>query len=329
MATGRPRTTADRAGAGVIKPARRYRYTDDLWLVSCFYNPSSYRTKPTNFDAFIERIERANLNYLIVECAFGGQPFSLRKSERIIQMRASDVMWQKERLLNIAIQRLPARCKTVVWADCDLLFENPDWAIETADKLRHYRVVQPFTQAIRLPKGTDRYTGVGERYWSFAYVAQRNPYLALSGRFDRHGHTGFAWASHRSILREHGLYDVCIAGTADHLMAHSFIGDWSSGCVDRVFGGNAAFFNHYKRWSERVYESVKARISYVDGTVLHLWHGEVKDRHYVDRQKMLAMHQFTPSRHLRLDARGCWAWTKASQPLTGWAKQYFELRKED
>src|SRR5277367_5771091 len=101
--------------------ARQYRYCDDIWIISCFYNPNAYVTKPENFNKFIERIEASGLHYLIVECAFGKQPFSLKKDRRIIRLRTTDIMWQKERLLNIALDHLPEKCKKVVWLDCDVL----------------------------------------------------------------------------------------------------------------------------------------------------------------------------------------------------------------
>jgi len=95
----------------VIKAAQKYSHTDELCVISCFYNPNSYKTKPANYNAFIERMEISNLSYLIVECAFDKQSFALKKSKNIIRLRTSDVMWQKERLLNVAIENIPQSIK--------------------------------------------------------------------------------------------------------------------------------------------------------------------------------------------------------------------------
>ena len=64
--------------------------------------------------------------------AFGDAPFDLPAGPDVIQVRGPDVLWQKERLLNIAVSRLPARARKVAWLDGDLLFADPDWAGETA-----------------------------------------------------------------------------------------------------------------------------------------------------------------------------------------------------
>lgn len=313
----------------LIVPASSYTHCDDLWVISCFYNSNSYQTKPKNYNKFIERIEAANIPYLVVECAFNDQPFTLKKSPSIIQIRTQDIMWQKERLLNIAIDRLPSKCKKVAWIDCDVLFENPDWAKETVRQLKHNKVVQPYTQAIRLPKDTDHYYGKGERYYGFGYVTKQDPHIVTEGRFELHGHTGFAWASHASILKKHRLYDVCIAGTADHLMAHTFVGDWDTACAKRVFNENVNFYLHYKSWSAKMYGSVKAKVGYVDGALLHLWHGDVKNRDYSGREKMLIKHNFSPLDDIKLNDSQCWSWNHQNEDLINWAKKYFVLRQED
>ncbi|RCJ30820.1 hypothetical protein A6769_32605 [Nostoc punctiforme NIES-2108] len=57
---------------------------------------------------FRQRIEVAGLNLIIVECAFNEQAFTLSNSSKntiIIKVKATDVMWQKERLLNIALSQ--------------------------------------------------------------------------------------------------------------------------------------------------------------------------------------------------------------------------------
>lgn len=312
-----------------INPATKYNYTNDLWIISCYYNSNSYKTKPKNFELFMERIEEAKINHLIVECAFKDQQFSLPKSKNILRIKTPDIMWQKERLLNIALENLPVRCKNILWIDCDVLFENPDWAKETVEKLKHYRVVQPFKEAIRLPKGFTHYVGQGEKYYSFGYINSENPYIVSEGRFDLHGHTGFAWASHKSIFAKVGFYDVCIAGSGDHMMAHSFVGDWTTKCIKRVIGNNENFYNHYTEWSKKIYPKIKSKISYVEGALLHLWHGDVENRNYVVRQRTLEEYQFNPYEDIALNNNNCWKWEGKNDKLAKWAEEYFVLRKED
>src|SRR5258706_11375823 len=95
---------------------------EDLWVVACYFNPAGFATKLANYKRFIEGLSRGGVNYRVVECAFGDADFSLGRSENVLEIRARDVMWQKERLLNVAMGRLPASCTKVAWVDCDVLF---------------------------------------------------------------------------------------------------------------------------------------------------------------------------------------------------------------
>jgi hypothetical protein len=307
----------------------RHNALNDLWLISCYYNPNQYLSITNNFNRFIGSVENANLNYLIVECTFGEQDFILPKSRHIIKVRTSDVLWQKERLLNIALANLPDNCKKVVWIDCDVLFENPDWARETSARLDHARVIQPFREAVRLPEHAIENNNEGERYFSFAYIYQQDPLLVSDGNYNLHGHTGFAWATHKKIIQRHGLYDVCLSGNADHLMAHSFVGRWDTACTHRVIGANRSYFDHYTKWSKEIYGTVNAEVDFVDGLLLHLWHGDLKDRNYTHHQKALAHFEFNPSTDIVLNEAGCWQWNHSNAEFKNWAKDFYASRKED
>jgi hypothetical protein len=191
-----------------IVPVRRYRPADDLWIVTSYYNPLRYRTRRANFDAYRAAIETSGLNHLVIECAFGSQPFSLSPECAVLQIRCRHVLWQKERLLNVAVAALPKRCTKVAWLDCDVLFENPDWAVEVSDLLERVPLAQPFQHSIRLPRGDDCYKGRGVIYEGFCAACLARPGVFLTGQFERHGHTGFGWAARRELLERADLYDV-------------------------------------------------------------------------------------------------------------------------
>ena len=136
--------------------------SSDLWSITSYFNPCRYKTKRANFDAFMEGMERVGANVLVVELAFDDEDFELPASDRVLQLRGTGVMWQKERLLNVAAATLPESCTKVAWLDCDLLFENPDWPRLTSEALDEYMVVQPFSTAVRLPRGVRKADGRGE-----------------------------------------------------------------------------------------------------------------------------------------------------------------------
>jgi hypothetical protein len=237
-------------------------------------------------------------------------------------------MWQKERLINLAIPRLPKEWTTVAWVDSDVLFENRNWAVETVAQLDRHEIVQLFSEIIRLPQGAS-WGREGQKWDSFAAVVKQTPNQLLKGNFARHGHTGFGWAAHRDFLTRHGLYDGCISGTGDHLMAHAFAGDWAGKCIDRIFGAANPYRSHFSDWAQAVYRSVRAKVSYVHGTVFHLWHGDIVNRRYDLCNRELAFSNFDPATDLRVGVGGCWEWATHKPALQAWAAEYFANRKED
>src|SRR5262249_42875518 len=194
----------------------KYNFCPDLWIIVSYFNPLNYRTRRFNYDVFIGALQRSGLNHLTVECAFEGQQFSLPDSSNVIKVRSRSVLWQKERLLNLAVSWLPRSCKCVAWLDCDLLFTNPSWVVETVRLLDKFPVVQLFERCIRLPQGHLDHNGKGNVCRSFASIMSRDSSVLNSGRFDDHGHTGYGWAARREVLDRRGLYEYAIAGSADH-----------------------------------------------------------------------------------------------------------------
>ena len=98
-----------------------------LGLITCVFNPTSSSRINQNYIQF-----RRKLNHPVttVELSFNDQPFFI---EDAIQIRGSshNIMWQKERLLNIALESLPNQVDKVAWLDADIIFENENWFQET------------------------------------------------------------------------------------------------------------------------------------------------------------------------------------------------------
>lgn len=267
--------------------------------------------------------------FLLVEGSFGKMPFQIPKSDDVLRVRCKDVMWQKERLLNVALDHLPQECRKVAWLDADVLFSNPDWAVETSTLLDKVPVVQPFEVALWLPQGDEYFRGRGLVWPSFAKAFVDLPGEFQKGNFDRHGHCGYAWAARRDVLDRHGFFDKSIAGGGDHLMAHAMGGDFTSVCVAKMVGKNTPYAREFQRWGRPVFRDVRSRIRASPGHLLHMWHGDKVKRRYSERsQELLSIH-FNPSQDLKVGPTGAWEWATSRPELHGWARSYFAQRDED
>src|SRR3954452_2532913 len=93
------------------RPADRYAPAPDLCVAAAYFNPAGFRSKLHNYHLFRDRVAAAGIPLVTVECALGGQPFELPPGPGVRHVRGRDVMWQKERLLNLAIDALPEACR--------------------------------------------------------------------------------------------------------------------------------------------------------------------------------------------------------------------------
>jgi hypothetical protein len=309
----------------------------ELWGITTYFNPAGYLNKLEHLRLFSERVRKQGLKLLIVELAFGDAPYVLEESlaDRIIRVRSNSILWQKERLLNIAIEQLPEVCDKVAWLDADILFENDDWIGETTQLLQKYVVVQPFHQQWPLSPEAEKYLRRGsipESIWKTkmeygaAYKHVQNPAETMLT-----GDMGHAWAARRSLLRTHGLYERNILGGGDVITALAMFGYFkfeSTRDLVATYTSQAQLVDVLK-WMERFHADAKGSIFYTEGSIFHMWHGTHENRRYQIRSLILKEVGFDPHADISLDQNKCWQWSSDKPELHRRAREYFWSRKEE
>jgi hypothetical protein len=315
----------------------------DLWAVSCHFNPCRYARRLANFRRCRERL---GVPLLAVELSHDGE-FELRDSDadRVVRLRSSAVLWQKERLLNVGIAALPPSCRWVAWIDADLLFENDGWPQETVSLFGRYALLQLFDGFVDLEADQPAPDWGGARPStdpSFAWFAAQGGreselFDALWGShrvttatgtsFLRRRNSGFAWAAPRDLVARHRLYDACILGSGDRAIACAGYGRHRTAAL--AFLRNDAQRRHYFRWADRFAAEIHGRVHYVTGAVAHLWHGDLGDRGYRQRWPGLDPFEFDPAADLAIDAAGAWRWASDKPGMHAYVAGYFARRRED
>jgi hypothetical protein len=320
-------------------PRKPAALTGELWSITTYFNPAGYSNKLEHLRIFSETIRKQGVKLLIVELAFGEASHVLEESQadRIIRVRSSSILWQKERLLNIAIEELPDVCDKVVWIDADILFENDGWIEETNELLQEYVVVQPFHKVWYLPLdcqerpscdsmpdsgGSDMAYGTAYRYVQNS--GQHPSQLKMAGA------TGHAWAARRSLLKAHGLYDRSILGGGDAVAAIAMFGYFR---LERVRNRIITYSSQAQlidilNWMERLYADVKGSVFYAERSIFHLWHGTRENRQYETRHVILQEADFDPHADISLDRNRCWQWSSEKPELHRRVWEYFGSRKE-
>jgi len=302
-----------------------------VWAITAYYNPVRYGRRLSNYKIFREKLAAP---LVAIELTFDGK-FDLTEGDAdiLIQLCGGALVWQKERLLNLALRAVPADVEHVAWLDCDVILKKNDWALEARKHLQDQNVVQLFSEAVFID--SHDYIQRSERNGS-TYVPGL---LSLAGAKDliSVGSTiekkvvryvpGFAWAAKRSLFTTHGFYDGAIVGSGDSLMAAAMLGQHES--ISRRYSFSEARRRHYFGWALPFNKSVAGRVGYVPGTIFHLKHGEVENRGYVDRQKGLAGFDFDPDIDLRIGQNGAWDWARPRPDLESFIRKYFMSRAED
>jgi hypothetical protein len=305
-----------------------------LWAITSYFNPTGYRRRLANY-----RLFRKNLSVplITVELAYRKQ-FDLTEgdAEILIQLQGNDIMWQKERLLNGALRALPSHCRNIVWVDCDVIFASEDWPARLEDALQRFKILQPFSHIYSVPR--DSLPGTSEpsaaechESVSFAIAAGVPAVTCLGEIISSEGiytyARGFTWAARRALMDQHGFYDACIIGNGDRAMAGAVYG-----CYDAVMSFqcmNDRQRTRYLQWAEPFHETVGDGAGWMQGKIHHLWHGEMRDRQYCERHKILPRFDFDPYEDIAIDPSGCWRWSTDKAQMHACVRDYFASRNED
>jgi hypothetical protein len=305
-----------------------------LWAITSYFNPAAYANRLRNY-----RVFRANLALplAVVELSYNGK-FELGKddAEIVVQIAGGDVLWQKERLLNLALRRLPDDCNHVAWIDADVVFLDRDWAKCAEQALEKFPLIQPFRERCNLSRvaqlSSGNNGGCDSLRNSVAYKigmggANADDLGNSEAPLTRDSTAGLAWAARRELLEAHELYDACILGSGDRAILCAAMGSFESGL--NAVGMRGRQVEHYLAWAEPFYRAVGGRVGFVNGRALHLWHGDLTNRRYAQRHEGLSRFAFDPFSDIVLDASGCWRWNGSKPEMHEYVKAYFESRKED
>lgn len=323
------------ATAPTVK-ADRSKGASDLWAITSYYNPMGYARRRQNYRTFRNALD---VNLVAVELAYG-QHFELDDddAEIVVRLKSGDVLWQKERLLNVALAALPPECTKVAWVDCDVVFEETDWAERTSAALERHMIVQPFSRVHHMRPDAETDSAAGLR--AGVAMSQASTASAISGgvpvrdamaaslyRGAENYIAGLAWAARRAPLEEHNLYDVCVVGGGDTEFLGAALGQ--PDLAAKMHCLNPRQRECFAAWAGPFHETVQGSLDSVDGDLYHLWHGDLANRAAGPRHRILSELGFDPMADVALAEGGGWLWVTEKPELHRYVRQFFANRRED
>jgi len=337
-----------------------------LYVITPLFNPQRFKRRWKLYTDFQKHVRDSGAILLTIEASFGERTSAMDNWANPSAAQADDISWKskgptdapisakfpknrlkqdyikvrvdyeqeiwtKESLLNIGLQHLPPDWKYVAWVDADLIFSRPDWVSETLHQLQHYHFVQMFNIAVDL---SPRYEPIAA-HQGFIYCYSQGRELPPNGYYEKQKekqsinkwHPGYAWAARREALESvGGFIDWAILGAADNHMARALIGQVEKSANQNI---HVNYMKKLLNWQKRAEEKIKRNVGYVDGTILHYWHGSKINRRYWDRWKILIDNNFDPEEDIYRDSRGIYRLTGNKPKLRDQVRQYMRQREED
>lgn len=289
-----------------------------VWAITSYFNPARFSSRYINYQVFRARLP---LPLATIELGFGDRcELQPRDADLLVQVTTGDRLWQKERLLNKLLPLLPPACEFVFVLDADVIFESADSLDRAVELLATQEMVQPFARSYRLHPY--RLPEAGVRH---AYKPQ--PSVLVPGAHDIRGQTGLAWAFRRRTLERSGLYDRAILGGADRMMLPAALGRATDAV--QMTRMQPAPAQDYLAWAAEFDAAIGRGVTHSEGDIFTLWHGNLVDRKYADRHKLLSAFSFDPAADIRPGPDETWLWSSDKPALHKAVAEYFFQRRED
>lgn len=309
-------------------------YQGKMIAITTFYNPSGFASRLRNFRQFKEKL---TVPLLVVELSFDGK-FELREddAEFLVKVEGTSVLWQKERLLNIALAYIPSDFTHVAWLDCDVILEDDSWAEKAILRLEEFKLIQLFSELVDLEDNifftkdtllAKKTTGYGIAYLKSSNITTPDDFNAVSPEHTRYAAFGLAWAARIETIAKWGFYDAMITGSGDRALACAGYGEYDGLLFTARL--NEKRTEHYLRWSKAFFGEIGGQVGFLKTRLYHLWHGKIADRQYLDRHYRFADFDFDPARDIFIDDNGCWAFTEPRSEIVTFFNEYFHARNED
>jgi hypothetical protein len=255
--------------------------------LSCFFNPCDFKLPKQNCLKFLnETVPQFGPDFYFGQVSLNKNKSAILPHHTFsfvtnyLELNSDSAIWHKERALNRLIEQfdLLNRYEYLVWLDCDVLMAyKTKFTFECGGNDNYF---QAFVSCGRQEKNKSVSYNVGIAF----QLGQ------LDTKKEDDGDMGLGWGIKTSFLKDHcggNLFDFGIVGGGDTFMFNAILGrKFNTGCVDLDL-----LINKYC-------DKPLDKPGYLWNSLVHLYHGEFKNRQYDSRIEILRKHNFNPSKHL-------------------------------
>ena len=291
-----------------------------LYVVLPYFNFAGFKRRRDLFIQFVERYAKTPGIRLVVSEALGPAPLPRLPVWAHMKFQTDSRVWIKENLINTAVKTLPSDWATMAWIDADLEFLNKNWVRDTKKELQDADIVQMWHTAVNL--GPHEEALKIDKSFAYMFVGSGTKWSPS----DKYGfwHPGYAWACTRTAFTKMGgLPDWAILGSGDRHLAMSLAVLGETSCPGTIHENYKMMLRLYERSLKNF------KVSWVDGTIIHFWHGSFADRRYRERWDILIKNAFDPFEDIGYTDEGIVQLTEKGRRFEKFLDDYFTGRRED
>lgn len=301
-----------------------------LYLILPYFDFNKSIFAKNNLDLFISNYsDRDNLKIILCEGIYDEElPDYSSKVFKHLKFKLHNILWVKENLINLAIKNLPEEAEYIAWSDRDIYFLNPLWVEQTIEKLKTHDIIQPWSEIIHLNASNE--LQIMHRKTNIVSFSNKSILYnaAHDEDFNKIGvSTGQIWAINKSFYKKIGkINDIEIIGGADSIIANFCILQDKS---DENTINKKMTIKSLDNWTLYREKFKNIKHSYINGLIVHYWHGDLINRKYTERSQILINGNYDPENDITYDKDGVLKFTEEGKRLEPLIEQYFLSRKEN
>ena len=246
-------------------------------ICTFYYNPKKDIRLKENFLKFLTQFELYQDKILIGMVDYDGEldiPDYFKENVIIIKGDIKNPIWYKEILLNRMVDVIDT--DYVIWMDNDLIYENLDWLKNINSVVRGNDFVQLFETINYL----DENGSVLESHKSIISSGS-NDIDRLLGEGYR---PGGSWIGKTSILKDKKFFEKMYVGGGDTIFVYGLFNINNGFTLKKIGEGSKEIQSGAIEW---INSFGKYKVGFLSENINHLYHGDLKDRNYDDRYKLL------------------------------------------
>lgn len=288
-------------------------------VITPYFNPKNSDIRRNLYENFKCHMKEYGVKLYTIEISYDGIFQVTNKKDKFhIQVESKDIMWHKENMINVVIEKLPKKTKYVAWFDNDIEFTDQNWLTNSLLKLETSScVLQPYSISNWLDEnGNYERSSLSYSFENKHVYEPMQPSVELF-RFNQHvkkmsqtfmSSPGLAWISSMDFMKSiGGMFMPVFFRSGDLIMANAFYNKPFPSFY--IIEGLKNEYDNYQTKIRKYMKETNKFPSYVEGQLIHHYHGPVTQRKNFDHFQLLKQYNINPNSAIQKNKYGIYEFT--------------------